>query len=222
MRKQTYLIRKGARYHFRRRLPSGGSDNGALTLSLHTSDPDAARRLARRLAVRWDEIAMLEGQKINRGYLTVAEQMAIFRTGLEEELAIAVSDLAAPRKLQSSDLGFGELFIAAYQAILLVPADADHVPAQVVDTVANGWSQKDRAALEALLDVFVRPDEIKETRIVGALEHVGAPVCENTIYEARASLLRGMIEAQRCASLFHHPLMQARGDAVADGVRQAQ
>lgn len=215
MRKQTYLIRKGARYHFRRRLPSAGSDNGALTLSLHTSDPDEARRLARRLAVRWDEIAMLEGQKINRGYLTVAEQMAIFRAGLEEELAIAVSDLAAPRKLQSSDLGFGELFIAAYQAILLVPADADHVPAQVVDTVANGWSQKDRAALEALLDVFVRPDEIKETRIVGALQHVGAPVCENTIHEARASLLRGMIEAQRRASLFHHPLMQARGDAVA-------
>ena len=60
----------------------------------------------------------------------------------------------------------------------------------------------------------MRPDDIKETRIVGALQQVGAPVCENTIHEARASLLRGMIEAQRRAALFHHPLMQARGDAV--------
>jgi hypothetical protein len=66
-----------------------------------------------------------------------------------------------------------------------------------------------------LLDVFVRPDDIKKTRIVGALQHVGAPVCENTIHEARASLLRGMIEAQRRATLFYHPPMQARGDAVA-------
>ncbi|OBX19909.1 hypothetical protein A9995_04995 [Erythrobacter sp. QSSC1-22B] len=50
MRKQTYLIRKGARYHFRRRLPSYGSDNGAITLSLNTADPAEARRLTRRLA----------------------------------------------------------------------------------------------------------------------------------------------------------------------------
>ena len=39
MRKQTYLIRKWARYHFRRRLPCAGADNGALTLSLN---PDEA------------------------------------------------------------------------------------------------------------------------------------------------------------------------------------
>jgi integrase len=215
MRKQTYLIRKGARYHFRRRLPSKGTDNGALTLSLHTADPDEARRLARRLAVRWDEIAMLEGQKINRGNLNGAELQAIFRAGLEEELLIAVRDLAAPRKFQEADLGFGEIFIAAYTAILQVRADADHVPPEVIDAVAKGWSQTDRAALETMLAVFVPPDDIKETRIVAALQQVGAPVCGDTIHEARASLLRGMIEAQRRAALFHHPLMQARGDAVA-------
>jgi len=215
MRKQTYLIRKGARYHFRRRLPSMGTDYGALTLSLHTADPDEARRLARRLAVRWDEIAMLEGQKINRDNLNGAELQAIFRAGLEEELLIAVRDLAAPRKFQEADLGFGEIFIAAYTAILQVRADAEYVPPEVIDAVAKGWSQTDRAALEIMLVVFVAPDDIKETRIIAALQQVGAPVCENTIHEARASLLGGMIEAQRRAALFHHPLMQARGDAVA-------
>ena len=83
---------------------------------------------------------------------------------------VTVRDLAAPTKLQSSDLGFGEFFIAAYEAILLVRGDADHVPAQVLYTVANGWSQEDRAALEALLEVFVRPDDIKQSRILGALQ----------------------------------------------------
>jgi hypothetical protein len=214
MRKQTYLIRKGARYHFRRRLPAGSGDNGALTLSLHTADPAEARRLARRLAVRWDEIAMIEGQRIESGNLTLAELQAIFRVGLEEELAIAVRDLAAPRKFQASDLGFGDLFIAAYEAILQVRADADHVPGEVLDTVAKDWSQKDRDALETMLAVFVPPDDIKESQIISALQQVGARVCDNTIHEARASLLRGMIEAHKRAKLFHHPLMQARGDVI--------
>lgn len=133
MRRQTYLIRKGARYHFRRRFPSYGSDNGAITLSLHTADPAEARRLARRLAVRWDEIAMIEGQNIKRASLTVAEMQTIFRAGLEEELAIAASDLAAPRKFRETDPGSGELFVAAYEAIRQVRADADHVPSEILD-----------------------------------------------------------------------------------------
>ena len=215
MRKQTYLIRKGARYHFRRRLPSYGSDNGAITLPLHTADPAEARRLARRLAAQWDEIAMLEGQRISSGNLTAAELQAIFRTGLEEELAIAVRDLAAPRQFRPSDLGVGELFIAAYEAILQVRAEAEHVPSEVLDRVAKGWSQQDRGTLETMLAVLIRPDAIHETRIVSALQRTGAPICESTVHEARASLLRGMIEAQRRAAFFHHPLIQARGDAVA-------
>ncbi len=83
MRKQTYLIRKGARYHFRRRLPSEGAENGAITLSLHTADPAETRRLVRRLAVRWDEIVMIEGRRISCGNLTLPEMQAIFRAGLE-------------------------------------------------------------------------------------------------------------------------------------------
>jgi hypothetical protein len=215
MRKQTFLIRKGARYHFRRRLPSAGSaDNGALTLSLHTADPAEARRRARRLAVRWDEIAMIEGQKMRRANLTVAEMQAIFRVGLEEELAIAVGDLAAPRTFRETDPSSGELFVAAYEAIRQVRADADHVPSEVLDKVARGWAQKDRSALETLLEVFVRPDDIKDTRITAALEQIGAPVGESTIHQGRGSLLRGMIEAHKRAELFHHPLIQATGDAI--------
>ena len=74
---------------------------------------------------------MLEGQKLNRRHLPVTEQLAIFREGWDDELAINVNALVAPEKLQSSNLGLGELFVTAQKAILLMPADADHVPAQV-------------------------------------------------------------------------------------------
>lgn len=63
-------------------------------------------------------------------------------------------------------------------------------------------------------DLFVRPDDIKESQIISALQQVGARVCDNTIHEARASLLRGIIEAHRRAKLFQHPLVQARGDVI--------
>ncbi|HBK14759.1 MAG TPA: hypothetical protein DDZ54_03960, partial [Erythrobacter sp.] len=71
---------------------------------------------------------MIEGQNVKRANLTVDEMQAIFRAGLEEELAIAASDLAAPRKIREADSGSGELFVAAYEAIRHVRADADHVP----------------------------------------------------------------------------------------------
>ncbi len=95
---------------------------------------------------------------------------AIFRVGLDEELEIAVSDLAAPRKFRESDPSTGELFVAACEATRQVRADADHVPSDVLDKVARGWAQKNRNAFEMLLEVLVRPDDIAETRITAALE----------------------------------------------------
>lgn len=158
---------------------------------------------------------MLEGQKINRGNLNGAEFQAIFRTGLKEELRIAVRNLAAPRKFQGPDLNFGEIFIAAFTAILHVQADADHVPPEVMDAVSKGWSQTDRATLETMLAFFVPPDDIKEIRIIAALQQVGAPVCENTIHEARTSLLRGMMQTRpKNSGQALTPLLETGGDEL--------
>ncbi len=53
-------------------LAGSHADNGVLTLSLHTADPAEARRRARRPAVRWDDIAMIEGQEMRRVNLPAA------------------------------------------------------------------------------------------------------------------------------------------------------
>lgn len=73
MRMRTYLNRKGARYHFRRRLPATSRDHAALTVLVHTADTAKARWLARRLAMLRDEIAMIEGQRTNTDSLAVVE-----------------------------------------------------------------------------------------------------------------------------------------------------
>ncbi|WP_424774295.1 DUF6538 domain-containing protein, partial [Novosphingobium sp.] len=86
MRQQSYLVRKGARYHFRRRIGHRASVR-PISISLGTADPSKARCLARRLAVKWDELDM--GMEIlgGRRTLTLDEQEALFRKGLKDELA---------------------------------------------------------------------------------------------------------------------------------------
>lgn len=81
MQKQTYLIRKGAKYHFRRRMPST-QGNRPITVPLGTANPSEARRLARRLAVKWDDIAMQNMTVADRGTLTISEQELLYRRGL--------------------------------------------------------------------------------------------------------------------------------------------
>jgi hypothetical protein len=96
MRQQSYLVRKGARYHFRRRL-SNFLKKRLIMIVLGTSDPSEARRLARRLAVRWDEIAMEFTGKEERYTLTLEEQEALFREGMKAELARATLHHTAPK-----------------------------------------------------------------------------------------------------------------------------
>jgi len=114
MRQQSYLVRKGARYHFRRRLVCDYMCSRAISVSLNTADPGEARRLARRLAVKWDEIEMYAGHVRERGTLTLKEQEALFRSSLEEELAHATRHITAPigveedsRSCEAADGGTG-------------------------------------------------------------------------------------------------------------------
>lgn len=95
MRQQSYLVRKGARYHFRRRVGHPGCAR-PISISLGTADPSKARCLARRLAVKWDELDM--GMEIlgGRRSLTLDEQESLFRQGLKDELARATAHITAP------------------------------------------------------------------------------------------------------------------------------
>lgn len=215
MRQQSYLVRKGARYHFRRRIRHQATSR-PISISLGTADPDRARCLARRLAVKWDELEMTIGRAPERQNLTIEEQRAIYRGALEKEIGVALADLVAPKRFRGDEPGMERVMAGYYATLLKVQADADEVPDEIIDTTLRGeWDEQERELVRKMLAAFGIPDEARASAGEAALRQIGAPVTESTVHEARANLLRGMMEAQRRAELFDHPLIAAVGDRFA-------
>lgn len=129
MRQQSYLVRKGARYHFRRRIGHPACAR-PISISLGTADPSKARCLARRLAVKWDELDM--GMEIlgGRRTLSLDEQEALFRRGLKEELARATVHITAPEGAERSSPVQHKVLAAAYRAIARISQLIDAAAAE--------------------------------------------------------------------------------------------
>ena len=85
----SHVIRRGARYSYRRRLPVPFSNSHPITLSLGTSEPRQARQKGALLSVRWEGLVM---SVRNRDELTAAEVRTLFQNSLEAELTRAVED----------------------------------------------------------------------------------------------------------------------------------
>ena len=162
--------------------------------------------------MKWDLIKMHIGQ-ISRS-LTLDEQRRLYQAGLEDELTVAIQEQSAPRGRRFGQSTLNKPLAGAYSAILQVEASAGDVPGDIIDAVTAGWDEDDRATVKKLLSTLITPAEISESRIDNALQDMGAPKTRETMHQARASLLRGMIEAQRRAELFDHPLIEARGDRI--------
>lgn len=188
MRKQTYLVRKGAKYHFRRRIASDYNCRRPISIALNTADPAVARRLATRLAARWDEIAMYIGQQIERGTLSLTEQEALYRQAMEDELAKATADITAPiggtppmTPTQSKLLETG------YRIAGRVPADASEPdPASIEAELDESWTKEELALLGKVLRLIVTPGVVGRSELQAALHKVGAPANEGTLREARS------------------------------------
>lgn len=74
-----------------------------------------------RLAVRWDELLMLMTPKVDRGHLTIDEQQALFRQGLEDELARATAHIPAPIGSTGVDEHKHKIIAAAYWIVSASP-----------------------------------------------------------------------------------------------------
>lgn len=196
MRQSSYLVRKGARYHFRRRLPSVYKCSQPISIALGTAYPAEARRLSRRLAARWDELLMLMEPTFERCHLTIAEQQALFRAGLEEELALASAHLTAPMAASRSDDHNHKIMAAAYRIVARVPHYAAAIPSAIIESeVGRDWSYKEKALLTQVLRLFVTPMSVSRTAAADKLEELGTPVNDGTCREGRSHLLRGYAEA---------------------------
>lgn len=157
MRKQTYLIRKGARYHFRRRCESKLS-NRPISISLGTADPGEARRLASRLAVIWDEITMHMQSNFQRGTLTIEERETIYKNALKEELGHATAHKDSPIGSSLTPPSLHRIMAAAYRIVRQVPHDAKGIDAEVIESViGDNWSDTDFMQLIKTLEIMVTP-----------------------------------------------------------------
>lgn len=207
MTRQTYLLRKTGRYHFRRRFTFFGAPGQHITVALGTADPVDARRLVHRLAARWDEVTLAMEDSIERGTLTLSEQHSLMRKALESELADATR---SKRGILSTDVSSDaqrKVLIAAYRIVGAVPHDTPAITRdQIAEVIDASWSPQEQALLEKTLRLFVTPMTITRAEIDEALRGLGTPVNESTCAEARWMMFRGRIEAQERAALVSHPL----------------
>ncbi len=215
MRRQTYLVRKGARYHFRRRIGQLGI-NHPITIALNTSDPDEARLLARRLAVRWDETEMGMVRQIERGTLTLNEIGTLMRQGMEEELAHATRHLTAPMGAGLSvPNGYHKILEAAFRIVARVPDDTEFVDEAIMAAeLDDSWTEQEARLLRTTLKLYVTPMYVSRVRARSALDQFECPVNDGTIGEARSQLLRGHAEAHRRAGLLDTREVQRSGRGV--------
>lgn len=214
MRQQSYLVRKGARYHFRRRIPHSLTAR-PISISLGTADPDKARCLARRLAVKWDELAM--GMEIlgGRRTLSLDEQEALFRKGLKDELARATVHITAPIEDEQPHPLHHKMMAMAYRVMMRMPADAEELDQAIVDQIVpESWSASERALLDKVMRLMVSPRSISTDETEAALQTIDAPVNETTVRDARLHIFRGFVEAQQRAELIQHPLIEAAGNPI--------
>lgn len=214
MRKQTYLIRKGARYHFRRRCESKLS-NRPISISLGTADPGEARRLASRLAVIWDEITMHMQSNFQRGTLTIEERETIYKNALKEELGHATAHKDSPIGSSLTPPSLHRIMAAAYRIVRQVPHDAKGIDAEVIESViGDNWSDTDFMQLIKTLEIMVTPMSVSLSDAKDALDELGISHNEAILDDARSQKLRGYAEAHDRAALLDHPVIKTSGRGV--------
>ena len=215
MRQHSYLVRRGARYHFRRRKPAVYNCSRPISIALGTSDPSEARRLARRLAAKWDDLLMLLTLERQRGHLTIEEQDALFRKGLGEELARATGHCTAPTGPSEAPAGLHKIMAAAYRIVARLPHDAEAIDRKTFETeVDETWTDEEVGRLETTLKLLVTPGTISPSSTSEALQEVCAPINDGTIREGRSQLLRGYAEAHRRANFIDNYEVQSSGRGV--------
>lgn len=211
----SYLVRRGARYHFRRRLPSDYKCRRPTSIALGTSDPSEARRLARRLAAIWDDLLMQMPPDFARGHLTIDEQEALFRKGLKDELARATANSTAPIGVSNGHADTHKVMEAAYRVVARVPHDAPAIDIEIIEEeIDDSWANDEVLLLMKTLRLFVTPMSVSRTQALDALSELTAPINDGTTREARAQLLRGYAEAHRRASFLVRDEVKATGRGV--------
>lgn len=194
----SYLTRRGARYHYRRRLYRRKFVNRPITVPLKTADPVEARRLVCRLSVRWDAMTMMMDERIERGFMTASEAVAQFKRGLDEELGLATA--ARLDGDGRSDPRAAQVLEATYRIAARLAPDADTISIQLLNSLTEGFLDADRHAVVVMLKALA-PHRAATASARACLASIEAPINTATSRDAKAQILPAKAEAQARAQL---------------------
>ena len=209
----SYLYRRGARYHYRRRLYLRKILSEPISIGLGTADPAEARRLVARLSVRWDQTVMQIQMEMRRGTLRAEELTAVFRAGLDEELALATAPRFDPAGDDALDQRPLRIFEAAYRIAARIQPDTTTLDPELLARHTAELDERDRQSVVLMLKCL-SPHQIAAVDAKRILAAIDAPVTPTTVRDARVQLLLGRAEAQVRATLLEHPGVASSGDPL--------
>jgi|GEM_PF-734846 len=114
---QPYLIKRGNRFNYRRRVAWRGMVTQPITIPLGTTDPALARFLAQRLTGKWIEIVDIVW---NDNALTASQRIALIKQSVDREIGVATRDWFV-RAPSSADAVTHRFHAVAYEFARLIP-----------------------------------------------------------------------------------------------------
>lgn len=208
-----HTVRRGARYHFRRRANLRSLGSQPITLSLRTADPKVARARAVRLAARWDEVEMIaQNQFATARPLNLKEIRSLISAELEDELALAIRDNVGGACLPAEYQDARRVMAEAYRIGGRLSADTLDLPEDEHTRLsAAGWTDADIGRVVLMLRALANPRLLAHaTR--QRLERIGAPICPATLADGVHHLSAARAEAQERAGHLTSTFVQSQND----------
>jgi hypothetical protein len=202
-----HVIRRGARYHFRRRVHLRNVISTFVTVPLGTADPGEARQRAAALSARFELVrARLLG--LHTGEWLTAKQIAdLFRAELECELGLALRTYYVAPDPEKA-LHENRLWAEAYDIARRLDRPNEMTPDDEFALLHLGFSELDIEFIKAMLDQVCADDAVDPAQIETRLESQGITPTPSLIQTARAHILRARSAAYRRACEFLKPHVQ--------------
>ncbi|WP_156522823.1 hypothetical protein [Erythrobacter neustonensis] len=165
--------------------------------------------------MKWDDLNVLMAPNFERGHLTIHEQEALFRKGLEDELARATAHVRAPMGSAQPHAGLHRIMEAAYRIVARVPHDAATIQFETIEAETDEtWTGEETLLLWKTLKLLVTPMSVSQNEAKEAIEQLGGPLNEGAIREARSQILHGYAEAHRRSTFLDSEEVNASGRGV--------
>jgi hypothetical protein len=199
--KIPYVLRRGARFHYRRRLPFLKINDRPLSVPLMTSDPEAARARAAALSARFEAVRSGLIQYGAGDWLDAEKISALFRAELTAALGKAVRRYYSgqdPRNVARDH----EIMAEAYDVARRLDRPDDLSGVDELALRHQGYSEHDIDWIRMCLDRFARADAISDEVCIERLASIGIAPSDTLIEIARNHIQRARAAAHRRAALF--------------------